>query len=218
MRRASAAAFMFGLLPIAAFAQTPPASPAAPASQGPMIVERIHSGFLVAPDVKVTEVDKKTSELVGGYAGWVTDQTFFIGGAGYWLANQSHDREMAYGGLVVQWLMHANRRFGLSAKGLVGAGRATLSSPLSDILVRGGNSRRRIDQGDLRRAPITNTNVRFREDFLVAEPEVDALVRLTKHLRLTVGAGYRFTGGEGRDDTRLRGPVGSLGLQIGGGS
>ena len=216
MKRAFAAALMFGVLPIAASAQTPPA--AAPASQGPMIVERIHSGFLVAPDVKVTEVDKKTSELVGGYAGWVTDQTFFIGGAGYWLANQSHDREMAYGGLVVQWMMHANRRFGLSAKGLVGAGRATLSSPLSDILVRGGNSRRRIDQGDLRRAPITNTNVRFREDFLVAEPEVDALVRLTKHLRLTVGAGYRFTGGEGRDDTRLRGPVGSLGLQIGGGS
>ena len=215
MKRAFAAALMFGLLPIAASAQAPAA---APASQGPMIVERIHSGFLAAPDVKVTEVDKKTSELVGGYAGWVTDQTFFIGGAGYWLANQSHDREMAYGGLVVQWLMHANRRFGLSAKGLVGAGRATLASPLSDILVRGGNSRRRIDQGDLRRAPITNTNVRFREDFLVAEPEVDALVRLTKHLRLTVGAGYRFTGGEGRDDTRLRGPVGSLGLQIGGGS
>ena len=175
MKRAFAAALMFGVLPIAASAQTPPA--AAPASQGPMIVERIHSGFLVAPDVKVTEVDKKTSELVGGYAGWVTDATFLIGG-----------------------------------------GRATLSSPLAEILVRGGNSRRRIDQGDLRRAPITNANVRFREDFLVAEPEVDALVRLTKHLRLTVGAGYRFTGGEGRDDTRLRGAVGSLGLQIGGGS
>jgi hypothetical protein len=215
MTRAIAAALMFGVLPIAASAQTPPA--VAPASQGPMIVERIHSGFLVAPDFKVTEVDKKTSELAGGYAGWVTDQTFFIGGGGYWLANQSHDREMAYGGLMVQWLMHANRRFGLSAKGLVGAGRATLSSPLSEILVR-GNSHGRIDQGDLRRAPITNTNVRFREDFLVAEPEVDALVRLTKHLRLTVGAGYRFTGGEGRDDTRLRGAVGSLGLQIGGGS
>ena len=210
MRRAPAAALLLFLLPIAASAQAPPTS------QAPMIVERIHSGFLVAPDVKVTEVDKKTSELVGGYAGWVTDETIFIGGAGYWLANQSRDREMAYGGLLVQWLMHADHRFGLSAKGLVGAGRATLASPLSEILVR-GNLRGRIDQNDLRRVPITNTTVRFREDFLVAEPEVDALVRLTKHLRLTVGAGYRFTGGEGRDDSRLRGAVGSLGLQIGGG-
>jgi len=109
-----------------------------------MIIERIHSGFLVAPDVKVTEVDKKTSELVGGYAGWVTDDTFFIGGGGYWLANQSHDREMAYGGLVVQWLAHTSNRFGYSAKGLVGAGRATLSSPLPQILVRATHGARSI--------------------------------------------------------------------------
>jgi hypothetical protein len=215
MRRASAAAFMLCLLPIAASAQNPPVASAAPASQGPMIVERIHSGFLVAPDVKVTEVDKKTSELVGGYAGWVTDDTIFIGGGGYWLANQSRDREMAYGGLLVQWLMHANHRFGLSAKGLLGAGRATLVSSASDLIAR-GDLRGRIDPADPRRTVLTNTIVRFREDFFVAEPEVDALVRLTRHLRLTVGAGYRFT--SGRDDSRLRGPVGSLGLQIGGGS
>ena len=215
MRRVSTAALMLCLLPIAASAQTPPAGSAAPASQGPMIVERIHSGFLVAPDVKVTEVDKKTSELVGGYAGWVTDDTIFIGGGGYWLANQSRDREMAYGGLMVQWLMHANHRIGLSAKGLLGAGRATLASPVSDLIAR-GDLRGRIDPVDPRRTVLTNTIVRFREDFVVAEPEVDALVRLTKHLRLTVGAGYRFT--SGRDDARLRGPVGSLGLQIGGGS
>ena len=215
MRRVSTAALMLCLLPIAASAQTPPAGSAAPASQGPMIVERIHSGFLVAPDVKVTEVDKKTSELVGGYAGWVTDDTIFIGGGGYWLANQSRDREMAYGGLMVQWLMHANRRIGLGAKGLLGAGRATLASSASDLIAR-GDLRGRIDPVDPRRTVLTNTIVRFREDFVVAEPEVDALVRLTKHLRLTVGAGYRFT--SGRDDARLRGPVGSLGLQIGGGS
>ena len=215
MRRVSTAALMLCLLPIAASAQTPPAGSTAPASQGPMIVERIHSGFLVAPDVKVTEVDKKTSELVGGYAGWVTDDTIFIGGGGYWLANQSRDREMAYGGLMVQWLMHANHRIGLSAKGLLGAGRATLASPVSDLIAR-GDLRGRIDPVDPRRTVLTNTIVRFREDFVVAEPEVDALVRLTKHLRLTVGAGYRFT--SGRDDARLRGPVGSLGLQIGGGS
>jgi len=205
---------MFCLLPIAASAQKPAGRLRGAGEPGPMIVERIHSGFLVAPDVKVTEVDKKTSELVGGYAGWVTDDTIFIGGGGYWLANQSRDREMAYGGLLVQWLMHANHRFGLSATGLLGAGRATLATPVSDLIAR-GDLRGRIDRPAEAHGAHEHHRP-FPRGFLVAEPEADALVRLTRHLRLTVGAGYRFT--SGRDDSRLRGPVGSLGLQIGGGS
>src|SRR5881409_2907314 len=39
-----------------------------PTTQGPMIIERVKSGFLVAPDFKVTEVDRRTAELAGGYA------------------------------------------------------------------------------------------------------------------------------------------------------
>ena len=224
MIRACIASLMLSLLPIAATAQTTAGGAAASASQGPMIVERVHSGFLVAPDFKITEVDKKTSELAGGYAGWLTDDRIFIGGGGYWLANQSRDREMAYGGLIVQWLARTNERFGFSAKGLVGGGRATLSSSVSDILRMSERDRvslGRMDQNDrddLNRSRLTDSRIRFREDFFVAEPEVGLLVRLTKRLRLTGGAGYRFTAGEGRDDNRLHGAVGSVGLQIGGGS
>ena len=61
----------------------------------------MHSGFLAAPDIKVTEVDHTTSALAGGYAGWLADETFFIGGGAYWLANPDSDRRMAYGGLVL---------------------------------------------------------------------------------------------------------------------
>ena len=57
-----------------------------------MIVERVKSAFLVAPDFKVTEVDHKTSELAGAYAGWLTDNTLLIGGGGYWLAIPSFSR------------------------------------------------------------------------------------------------------------------------------
>jgi hypothetical protein len=214
MIRACITSLMLCLLPIAATAQTTP-------GQGPMIVERVHSGFLVAPDFKITEVDGKTSELAGGYAGWLTDDKIFIGGGGYWLANQSRDREMAYGGLIVQWLARTNERFGFSARGLVGGGRATLSSSVSDILRMSERDRMslgRIDQDDLNRSRLTDSRIRFREDFFVAEPEVGVLVRLTKRLRLTGGAGYRFTAGEGRNDNRLHSAVGSVGLQIGGGS
>ena len=224
MIRACITSLMLSLLPVAASAQTTAGGGAASTSQGPMIVERVHSGFLVAPDFKITEVDKKTSELAGGYAGWLTDDRIFIGGGGYWLANQSRDREMAYGGLIVQWLARTNERFGFSAKGLVGGGRATLSSGVSDILRMSERDRLSLgrmdqnDRDDLNRSRFTDSRIRFREDFFVAEPEVGLLVRLTKRLRLTGGAGYRFTAGEGRNDNRLHGAVGSVGLQIGGGS
>ena len=36
-------------------------------TQGPMTIERVHSGLLVAPDFKVTRFDGRTSELVGAY-------------------------------------------------------------------------------------------------------------------------------------------------------
>ena len=214
MSRAIAAAAMILLLPLAAAAQSGGAAPTA--SQGPMVVERVQSGFLVAPDIKVTQVDGKTSELAGAYAGWLTDGTIFIGGGGYWMANQSSDRKMAYGGLVVQWLARTDERFGFSAKGLVGGGQATLASNVTQILPLTDGRGFPID--GINRGVVTNARIRFREGFFVAEPEVDLLVRLTKHVRLTGGASYRFIGADGRDDNRLRGATGSIGIQIGGGS
>ncbi len=215
MIRALGTALALCLLPIAASAQTGGAAAldlaASQVSQGPMIVERVHNGFLVAPDFKITEVDRKASGLAGGYAGFVIDDRFFVGGGAYVLASHARDREMAYGGLVLQWFQGGNDTFGFSAKTLLGGGRAETSS-IVQVLDRGR---------------LVSQSFRVRQNLFVAEPEVDALVRITKHLRLAVGAGYRFTGSErrGRDGfgggngrSRLNGAVGSVGLQIGGGS
>jgi len=193
-----------------ASAQTPQ-TPQTP-SQGPMIVERIQSGFLFAPDVKVTEVDRKTSELAGGYAGWVADEALFVGGGGYWLANRSGGRRMAYGGFVMQWLARSNDRVGFGAKALIGGGQATLTDTFTQLI--------RVPAVPPSRQTATRqvtSEVRVRDEFFVAEPELDARVRLTKSIRLTGGIGYRLIGGDRRDDTRLRGAVGSVALQIGGG-
>ena len=68
---------------------------------------------------------------------------------------------------------------------------------------------------------LVNTRVRYERNFLVAEPEADLVLKLTNRLHLTAGVGYRFTNVEGRsggDNERLRGTVGSIALQIGGGS
>jgi len=239
MSRALTACALFSLLPLTAAAQTGGSTPA-PTSQGPMIVERVHSGFLIAPDVKITEFDKQASGLIGGSAGWVADETLFIGGGGYWLAEKRRsDRQMAYGGLVVQWFVHNGDRFGFGAKGLFGGGRATLPATITEIFpVPNPRDLERLTpaQRELLRPRTVTTTVRLREDFLVAEPELNARIGLTRHVRLTVGAGYRFTSGDRRGndnrnnsgfdnridgsyDNRLRlnGATASIGLQIGGG-
>jgi hypothetical protein len=208
------------LTPMPLAAQTTPA----PTPGGPMTVERVHSGLLAAPDLKVTEVDKRTSELVGGYAGWIYDSTLFVGGGGYWLTNTNRDTEMGYGGLVLQLLSRTNNAFGFSVNGLVGGGRATLTSTVPE-LVRGIDGRIPDLRFDQRFDPrfnqrtntiLTNVRVRTRQDFFVAEPQVDLLVRITPRMRLTAGAGYRFIAADRGGDNRLRGAVGAVGVQFGG--
>jgi hypothetical protein len=215
MRRAFLVSVIAWFVPLNAAAQ--PRAAATPVMQGPMTIEAIHSGFLAAPDVKVTDVDHKTSPLVGGYAGWVTDDTFFIGGGGYWLADTHRsDREMAYGGLVLQWLARKNSRIGFGAKGLLGGGEATLSDTVSVRVpeIRGPNGR------VVTPATTTSQRVRFRDGFVLAEPEALLSLKLTRSLRLAVGAGYRFTGSDRRGigGDRLDGATGSVALQISGGS
>jgi hypothetical protein len=210
--RALGAAVALCLVPLAAFAQPSAAVDlkADQPSSGPMIVEQVHNGFMVAPDFKYTEVDKKWSGLAGGYAGVVFDEHFFIGGGGYGLVTNTRGREMGYGGLVLQWLGGGDETFGFSVKTLLGGGRAE-SSGTTQVL----------DRGRLISQPL-----RIRQDFFVAEPEVDALIRIASHVRLAVGAGYRFTGSDRYDRDffdvpgrmRLNGAVGSISLQIGGGS
>jgi len=206
------AALALCLLPIAASAQTGAAldlSAADQPSQGPMTVERVHNGFLGAPEFKFTEVDHDTSGLVGGYAGVVFDEHVFVGGAGYGLATERHGRDLAYGGVLVQWLAGGDDTFGFGAKMLLGGGRTEWSGVAQFI-----------DRGRIVSQPF-----RTSQGFYVAEPGLDARVRLAPHVRLTLGAGYRFTGYDRHDAfvevpgrVRLSGAVGSIGLQIGGGS
>lgn len=209
------AVLCFGLSPSPALAQNRPSSPA---GQGPMTVERVKSGFVFAPDVKVTEFDRRMSELVGGYAGWLTDRTFFIGGGGYWMPNRNRDRQLAYGGLVVGVQARADRRVGFGVKGLVGGGRATVVSSFSPF----GDDDDRIHVlsgvGTQIVLPPIVTSARVRESFFVAEPEANVIIGLTKRFRLTAGAGYRFVGTRERGRrSDLDGATGSVALQIGGG-
>jgi hypothetical protein len=189
----------------------------AQATQGPMVVTRVQSGFLVAPEFKVTNFDNKVSGLAGFSAGWLHDQTFFIGGGAYFLTDWSSTRELGYGGLVLGWSLFPEERVGISLKGLIGGGIATRASTII------------YPAPPLRPYPINNhfnpyppigstVNAIFYDDVFVTEPEMSVVVKLRPNLRLTGSIGYRVTAGGADLSTNVSGATGSVALQIGGGS
>ena len=204
------------LLPSAAVAQT-----AAPAS--PLKIEPIDSGFVVAPDARFTEVNDKFATLAGVYGGWLTDRTLLVGAGGYWLANRDDNFKMQYFGGVGSWTLGARRKVGLRAGALVGGGSATLAKTYGDLFgeIPAGAPGLSRDHGLSSRgrggSPITSaTLVRVNEDFFIAEPQVNAVMSLTKWLHLDAGIGYRLIGGADLLNEDLRGISGSVALQLGG--
>ena len=201
---------------------------------GPLVLERIHDGWVLAPDFKVTDVDNRTGELAGAYGGRLIDGTILIGGAGYWLANDRNDFKLGYGGLVVGWQSPEFGRIRFGGRGLVGAGRATLGFDLSTL--RGGVVQ--VDnltggRGDIRfgvtdpraqaptqvRAPTgpqaLRARVLGRDDFLVFEPQANISARLTKAIGVSCGIGYRETAQADVLRDRLNGPTANLAIQFG---
>jgi hypothetical protein len=204
------------LLPSAAAAQTP--SPASP-----LKIEPIDSGFVVAPDARFTEVNDKFATLAGVYGGWLTDRTLLVGAGGYWLANRDDNFKLQYFGGVGSWTIGARRKVGLRAGALVGGGSATLAKTYGDLFgeIPAGAPGLRRDHGLSSRgrggSPITSaTLVRVNEDFFIAEPQVNAVMSLTKWLHLDAGIGYRLIGGADLLNEDLRGISGSVALQLGG--
>ncbi len=170
---------------------------------GPMVVERVRSGFTAAPEMRFTRVDEHLKVLVGGQAGWVFDRTLMIGGAGYGLVNGERDEQLAYGGVVVEWRVlpvDSPIRFGV--KGLVGGGTAT----------------QRADVAILRARPAIFPPLRVfvRDDFAVFEPEFTLHIRLSDLIGVTAGASYRATTGAGLLENRINGATASLAVHFGG--
>lgn len=216
------------LVTTAAYAQNPAAPP--PAS-GPLVLERIHDGWVLAPDFKVTDLDDRTGELAGVYGGRLIDNTLLIGGAGYWLTNDARDFKMTYGGVIVGWQSREFGRIRFGGRGLAGGGVATLGFDINgqrNVLVNAGGR-----GGDIRfgvvdpRAPLATRapasvpsqpirgRVVAHEDFLVVEPQANISARITKGIGVSCGVGYRETANADVMRDRLNGPTANLAIQFG---
>src|SRR5262245_17061580 len=196
-------------------AQNPPAP-----TNGPLVLERIHDPWVLAPDFKVTDLDDRTGELAGVYGGRLLDERLLIGGAAYWLANDERDFKMMYGGVLVGWQSHEFGRIRFGGRGLAGVGRATLGfdvTPQRGITQPGAPAR-----GDIRfgvtdpRAPIApqpiRTGVVATDDFFVVEPQANVSVRVTKAIGISCGGGYRQTASGDILRDRLNGPSANLAI------
>ena len=208
------------LIPAVSLAQTETSA----LGQRPLIVELVHNPFVVATDYKVTDLDGEVGQLAGGYVGRVIEDALFVGGAGYWLVNSSGGDELAYGGLLAGWSMPLGSRIRVGARGLVGAGRATLGTDVDFRRGAGGFSRRGTDRRRITRfgtstgRGVARTPAMFRvqarDDFFVFEPQADILTRVTDHLSVNWAAGYRLTALTDVLDDRLNGATGSVALQF----
>lgn len=189
-------------------------------SPGPLVVEKIHNGWLFAPDVRATDLDSETGALAGGYIGRITDNAWVIGAGGYFLTNRDDDFKLAYGGPVVEWIVRAERRIGFGVRALVGAGSATLPVPVTELIderilatpSRRSSSRR----GGSLQIFDPATTVAVRDDFFVAEPQLNMMWNITRGQRLVFGLGYRAVGSASLLGDALDGVSGSVAYQIGG--
>ena len=210
------AVIVIAALSIVATARVASAQDAPASTSSPLIIEQIHDGFVITPEYKVTSLDKELGQLAGFSAGRVLDEKLLVGGAVYWLANNSRAFKLTYGGVVVGWSASAGSRIRFGARGLAGVGSATLGTNLFGVdggpssLVRFGG------RGSRGGAPLPSTiRVLSRDDFALVEPQADLTLKVTDHIGVGVSAGYRFTGFEDALRDRLDGATGSLGVQFG---
>jgi hypothetical protein len=193
-------------------AQQPP-----PASQsGPLVLESMQNGFVLAPDVKFTKVNGQVATLAGAYGGWLQDDQMFIGGAAYWRVDAKHDiNDLAYGGMVFGWNFDPKRPVSAGVKSLVGFGHFSqfdssaypvYCDPRHRSVCTAAPSPYGYGHYDY--------GYGFHSDFFLFEPEVDVHAKITSHVRVTAGASYLFTDSPHGLDDAIHGATGSVSVQF----
>lgn len=169
-----------------------------------LVGRHFHSSGFGGPVAKISEVRNELALFAGGRGGWLIDQTFVLGGAGYGLTtgvetglidaeDRPVDLTMGYGGLELEYIHDSWSVVHWSLKSLVGGGGASLKDVDGFALEEDG--------------------------FFVLEPEANLTVNVTEFFRIGVGASYRITHGVELTDfvnADLSGPAASLQLKFGG--
>jgi hypothetical protein len=203
---------------VALAAATAAASPQEPASGGqssrpaqaqggPLLMQPVSSGLVFTPEVKFSPVNHSTGTLVGGYGGWLYDDSLLIGAAAYWLTNGKDGTDMWYGGMLVGWSVPLGDIVRVGGRGLVGWGYGELPYQYTYQDYGWGHH-----QGS---GTATTQWSWASTSFFVFEPQATATFRVTKTVAFDVAGGYRVVGDAGGLDRELRGGFGSIGVRFG---
>lgn len=141
------------------------------------------------PSLKLSSVDGDPAMFVGARGGWVIDHTVVLGLAGYLSANNIRARQafggahaavnFDYWGVFGEYIIATNDVVHLTLDLFGGAGRARYEA-------RSGT--------DPEAIPDEHTSV------FVGEASVNSELNITRHLRLTLGGGYRYVDGPSLQD------------------
>jgi hypothetical protein len=183
------------------------ASRPAQAQGGPLMLQPVSSGMVFTPEVKFTTVNHGNGTLVGGYGGWLYDDSLLLGGAAYWLTNGENGTDMWYGGMLVGWTVPLGNVVRVGGRGLVGFGYAEL--PYQYTYQDYGWGHHSGSGTATTQWAWASTN------FFVFEPQATATFRLTKTVSFDVAGGYRVIADANGLDRELRGGFGSVGIRFG---
>lgn len=184
--------------------------------KGPLVFETVKNGWVAAPEVKFTDVSDHFGTLIGGYAGLLVDESFLIGGAGYWLVDGDYNRGLGYGGLIVGWFTPLGKVARFGARGLIGAGSGTTSVTYTYVPQEGPGWGHDHDTHPpfVPGQPVTR-QVAYSTGFFVAEPQLSFIVKLADWVAIDASAGYRLVAWANGFDDRFRGPTGSIAIRFG---
>jgi hypothetical protein len=192
-----------------------------PAQQGPLVMQPITDGPFFAPEVKFADFDGQYGTLLGGYGGWLADNRLLIGAGATFLVDHGHHDPVAgmgYGGAVVGYTLPATKGLNAGFRALVGWGYADLTDLYTYTV--GNEPVYPGPHHDTHYPPYPpgttiTQQVYFNEGFFVFEPQVSAVVHLTRGFAVDLAAGYRVISGAGHYNRWLQGPSASVGIRFG---
>lgn len=210
------------LMVVVAAASASAQTSAPPSGAGPLQISTVQSGPVIAPEVRITQINDKRTTLAGGYLAWQTERRLLIGAAGFMNTNRADSFETQYGGAFARWTFLADSPISVSTGLLAGFGSATLARPYGEIFgeprpaatpTLGAGTRVRF--GRQTSAITAATPVRVHDDFLLLEPQLHLVWTVAPWLRVDAGATYRAVGSSELLERQLRGVAGSLAIRFG---
>ena len=148
------------------------------------------SGGFGGPVLKVTGINDVFGLIVGGRGGWISKQTFAIGGGFYGLLRDietedsgfERDFEFAYGGLELEYIIAPRQVVHVSVQTLIGFGGLTDRHQNLETFDR-------FDEFDRFGGPD--------DTFFIVEPALNIMWNMKTYLRIGFGGSYRFIRGVG---------------------